>query len=285
MLNPDTAWTNWKNKVRKNYFEQISQLLNMAIVESALTIEGGEIELNGEGTAMLVESFTKPRHPGMNANQFDSLLNVSLGVSNIIWLKEGVAEDPSSLQSYKISDNIYGFGVGGHVDEFARFANTILLAFPDSGNLDDDPVKRINYERMKKNFAILSKAKDEEGNTFEIIKIPTPDIPNYKSIIDTTQHQRLQIRSIMNRNQRLKHGDTINFIPAVSYLNYVMLNDLVIIPQYWQEGLPEKIKIKDNQVKSLFESLFPEKDIIQLNPIGLNYAGGGFHCWTQQIPA
>jgi agmatine deiminase len=285
MLNPDTSWTNWKNEVRRKYFEQMSKLLKMDIVESELTIEGGEIELNGQGTALLVESFTKPRHPKMDIGKFGSLLELSLGVSNIIWLKEGIAEDPSSLQSYVISKNIYGFGVGGHVDEFARFAdsNTILLTVPDSVEATIDPVKKINYERMNRNFDILSNSKDQNGDTFKIIKVPIPDILADTFVIDTTRNQRLQIRSIMRKNPHLKQGDTIHFLPAVSYLNYIVLNDIVIIPKYWGQGFPESTKRKDDEVKELFQRLYPKKDIVQLNPLGLNYAGGGFHCWTQQI--
>lgn len=283
ILNPDTAWTNWKNKVRSNYFKQMSGLLNMEIVESELTIEGGEIEVNGKGTALLVESFTKPRNSRIDTDKFAKLLKSSLGVSNIIWLKEGVAEDPSSIQSYHISSNIYGFGVGGHVDEFARFADstTILVAYPDPSEID--PIKRINYERMKVNFDILSNAKDQNGNSFTVIKVPIPDIIADTYVIDTTSNQRLQIRSILRKNSELKHGDTIHFLPAVSYLNYIVLNDLVVIPKYWKEGVPESTKKKDDEVKKIFQNLYPKKDIIQLNPIGLNYAGGGFHCWTQQV--
>lgn len=285
MLNPDPEWTNWKNKTRDIYFKQISSLLKMDITQSELTIEGGEIELNGQGTALLVESFTKDRNPKVSSEKFDSLLSVALGVNTLVWLKKGLAEDPSSIESYLITDNIYGFGVGGHVDEFARFANskTILLAHPDISETKSDAVKRINYERMKENFDILTNAKDQSGNSYEIIKVPIPDIIPQAFVIDTTKFQRLQIRSIMRKNPQLTHGDTIQFLPAVSYLNYIILNDLVVIPKYWEKGLPESTKRKDEEVKQLFRKLFPNKDIIQLNPLGLNYAGGGFHCWTQQV--
>jgi agmatine deiminase len=285
LLNPDTSWTNWKNKVRNNYFKQMSALLNMDIVESELTIEGGEIELNGQGTALLVESFTKSRNPKIDIDRFNNLLKYTLGVSNVIWLKEGVAEDPSSIQSYNIINSIYGFGVGGHIDEFTRFAdpNTILLAHPDESEAAVDPVKSINYDRMKLNYDILSKARDQNGNSFEIIKIPIPDIIADTLVIDTTGNQRLQLKVIMKENPQLKHGDTINFLPAVSYLNYIILNELVIIPKYWREGFPESTKRKDDEVLKLFQKLYPLKEIVQLNPMGLNYAGGGFHCWTQQV--
>ncbi len=286
LATPDTSWENWKNLTRNSYFQQMSQLLQMDIIRSDLMIEGGEIELNGKGTAMLVEAFTRPRNSHWTSYAFDSLLKKTLGLSTIIWLKEGVAEDPSSLQSYKIIDNTYGFGVGGHIDEFARFANsqTILLAFPDSAEAEPDPVKKINYQRMKTNYDILTAAKDQNGDRFKIIKIPMPEIVPNIFVIDTTRRQRLQISAIRRQNPPLNHGDSIYFIPAVSYLNYVLLNDLVIIPKYWKPGLSESCKRKDEAVKEIFRELFPNREVLQLNPLGLNYAGGGFHCWTQQIP-
>lgn len=287
MINPDTSWTHWKDRLRDGYFRQMSELLGMGIIKSELTIEGGEIELNGEGTAILVESFTKPRHPAVSADAFDGLLKNALGVSHIIWLKEGAAEDPSSLQNYAITDRIYGFGVGGHVDEFARFANakTVLLAFPDSLEGLTDPVKKINYERMKVNFDRLSAAKDQDGNALTLIKMPIPDIYPDTFVVDTTIQQRMQVKLILRENPALTHGDSILFMPACSYLNFIVLNDLVVIPAYWREGLPESTKRKDEEVKQIFQNLYPNREIVQLNPIGLNYGGGGFHCWTQQIPA
>lgn len=73
-------------------------------------------------------------------------------------------------------------------------------------------------------------------------------------------------------------------MPAVSYLNYFLINKLLLIPKYWRPGFPESCKEKDNQVKEIFVGLFPDKKIVQINPWGLNYGGGGIHCWTQQIP-
>ena len=286
LLNPDTSWENWKNKRRDAYFKQMRNLLNMDIVKSSLLIEGGEIELNGKGTAMLVEAFTKPRNHKLNSTELDSLLKKTLNLKNIIWLKEGVAEDPSAIQSYVIHENIYGFGVGGHIDEFSRFANanTILLAQPDKSEAISDPVKKINFDRMKINFEILKNAKDQNGNNFTIVKVPIPDVLPNTFVIDTSKRQELQVSVIKKKNPHLKHGDSINFIPAVSYLNYVVLNEVVIIPKYWKVGLTENIRKKDEQVKTIFTQLFPDKEVIQLSPLGLNYAGGGFHCWTQQIP-
>jgi agmatine deiminase len=190
------------------------------------------------------------------------------------------------LQSYRIYENIFGFGVGGHIDEFARFANrnTILLAFPDEDEAATDPIKLINLERMKANYSILQASKNEDGNAFDIVKVPIPEMTPEAIVIDTTKNQGLQVFVIRKENPQLHHGDTVYFLPAVSYLNFIVLNNIVIIPQYWKPGASENCRKKDEEVKVLFTKLYPDKEIIQLSPLGLNYGGGGFHCWTQQVP-
>lgn len=284
-VNPDSAWTRKKNQRRDTYYSQMSKLLDIEVVTNNLAIEGGEIEINGKGTALVVDSFTRRRNPFLSDQTFDSLLKVSLGVTNVIWLREGVAEDPPPGQS-RIHENIYGFGVGGHIDEFARFTgpNTILLAIPDSVEALSDPIKKINYDRMKVNLNILSKAKDQDGNPFTIIKVPTPDVETDNFVIDTSNLSH-PVAGFLQEYPDLENRDTIRFLPAVSYLNYIVLNDLVVIPKYWKTGFTESCKRKDEQVKIIFTNAFPGKNIIQLSPWGLNYVGGGFHCWTQQVPA
>jgi agmatine deiminase len=37
-------------------------------------------------------------------------------------------------------------------------------------------------------------------------------------------------------------------------------------------------------MKKLLEQLFPERKIIQINPLAINRGGGGIHCATQQQP-
>ncbi|RYY53429.1 MAG: hypothetical protein EOO09_18005 [Chitinophagaceae bacterium] len=284
-LDPDTAWQREKNNTRDVYFNQISQLLHMEVVRSPLVIEGGEIETNGLGTGLIVDSFNRRRNPFFTSRSVDSLLKVSLGISNVIRLSEGAAEDPAPWQS-RISGNIYGCGVGGHVDEFARFinSNTILLAMPTKEEALRDPVKKITYDRMLVNYKILSAAKDQDGKPFKIIEFPVPDVTPYDIRIDTTDNSHPGA-SIRWDYPELKHGDTIQFLPAVSYLNYIIMNELVIVPKYYQPGRKGSSDRKDLEVSKLFGQLFPGKKIIQLDPTGLNWVGGGFHCWTQQVPA
>jgi agmatine deiminase len=56
------------------------------------------------------------------------------------------------------------------------------------------------------------------------------------------------------------------------------------VPKYWQEGLPETEKRKDEYVKQVYTMMFPDRKIMQINPLGANWQGGGMHCISQQEP-
>lgn len=110
-----------------------------------------------------------------------------------------------------------------------------------------------------------------------------PDVIPDEYVIDTTSAMH-PVASLYREYPSLKNGDRIRFLPAISYLNYVILNELVIIPAYWRPGFPVSCKQEDEQVRALYARYFPGKKIIQLDPWGMNYGGGRFHCWTQQVP-
>jgi agmatine deiminase len=65
-------------------------------------------------------------------------------------------------------------------------------------------------------------------------------------------------------------------VAAASYLNFVIVNDLLLAPRY---GLPS-----DEAALAAFQTAFPQKKIILLNPIALNWGGGGMHCITANEP-
>ena len=79
-------------------------------------------------------------------------------------------------------------------------------------------------------------------------------------------------------------GDEIHWVPAVSYLNFVVTNGVVLVPAYWREGLPGREREKDEFVRETFQRLFPERRVVQINPLDVNMIGGGMHCITQQQP-
>ncbi|MEO6348899.1 MAG: agmatine deiminase family protein [Aquaticitalea sp.] len=272
---------------RNGYGNTFTRLFSYPLLSSKMVNEGGAIEVNGKGTLIQVESVNMQRNPGMGLPQQEQELKRMLGVTKIIWLKEGVADDPDGRTL--ITKNYFGIGVNGHVDEFCRFvnSNTIFLTVPDSLEAQKDPITKITYERMRENYKILKQSVDQDGKHFNIVKTPAPDFNPVKYILDSLsidmEVKRFSKR-VLKKYSQFHPGDTTYFIPARSYLNFLVTNKVVLIPQYWKIGLPESTRQKDEQVKALFETYFPGRKIVQINPMGLNYQGGGIHCWTQQIP-
>ena len=82
-----------------------------------------------KGTIILVEAVTLARNRHLTKQEIERDILHTLGQKKIIWLKEGLAEDPHQVKN--LIGNYYGFGTGGHVDEFCRFTNdsTILLCW------------------------------------------------------------------------------------------------------------------------------------------------------------
>lgn len=138
-------------------------------IETDMVLEGGSIDVNGEGTLLTTESvlLNPNRNPGMSKQEIVQRLKNYLGIEKIIWLKEGVAGDDTD----------------GHVDDVARFLNeeTILAMIAD----DPDDV---NYEVLNENLKILSEAMDQHGNEFTIETLPMPKTRIEGTTVDGSEY-------------------------------------------------------------------------------------------------
>jgi agmatine deiminase len=273
---------------RKLYTSLQTNIFKYPVINSSMVNEGGAIETNGKGTILQVESVNMQRNPGMTKEQQEAELKKVLNAKKIIWLKEGAAEDPFGWGTL-ITKNYFGIGVKGHLDEFCRFvnANTILISFPDSAEAEQDPVKKINFERMKVNYEILKNSTDQDGNPFTIIKMPVPEIDYMTFALDTTNKNdeiKFLSRQILSEQKSFSIGDTVHFVPSSSYLNFLITNKTIYEAKYWEEGKSEIAKIKDEKAKQILKKYFPDIKIFQISTLETNHNGGGLHCWSMQIP-
>jgi agmatine deiminase len=80
-------------------------------------------------------------------------------------------------------DNFIGIGTGGSTDEFMRFADpkTILLAWIPEEERNLNPITRLNFQRMSKNYEILKSSRNERGEEFKILKVPLPKFSDAKN--------------------------------------------------------------------------------------------------------
>ena len=288
------------DSINKYYALRNEKRLKTAAVDSQMAVaegaviqktdvvhEGGAIEVNGKGTLILCEATVFQRNPGLEKEYIETEFKRVLGVSKIIWVKKGLADDPLHFFR-RITGNYWGGGTGGHTDEFVRFANanTIMLAWVNEEEKDLNSVNKMNYERMSENLSILEQATDQDGKPFNIIKVPLPDLVTKKILardnVDSTEITfDIPLKSFIP-SERPKTGDTLLRVPASSYMNYLVTNGLVILPTYVQMG---SSAAKEEEVRNIFQQQFPNRKIVFLDFIMQNWSGGGIHCSTQQQPA
>ncbi len=254
-----------ENSQEYNLFgKQYSDKMKLSFFKSKMFSEGGGREINGKGTMLLIESYEKFINPNLSLVEIENEYKERLNQKNIIWLKRGVPQD-DSFDNGPVHDNIYGNGVNGHIDEFCRFAdkNTILLAQVDEADLKRDSYFKIVEERLEENYDILTKSKDQDGNPFKIIRVP--------------------LAPVLFNDAKFE-GKDIYYTPVTSYLNFVLTNQSVVIPSYYEEGDPDFIREKDEAAKQILQKVFSNRKAVMLNSLDLNYYGGGLHCITLHKP-
>ena len=130
------------------------------VIEPGVVLEGGSIDVNGAGSLMTTEAclLNKNRNPSMSRAEIEEYLRVYLGVTNILWLGDGIAGDDTD----------------GHIDDLARFVGprTIVTV------IESDPADE-NYRVLNDNLARLRALRDEHGRPFTIETLPMPPALHY----------------------------------------------------------------------------------------------------------
>jgi agmatine deiminase len=68
-------------------------------------------------------------------------------------------------------------------------------------------------------------------------------------------------------------------------MNFVISNGVVLVARYWRAGRSAGTLRKDRMAKRILQTVFPGRQIVQIDAETLNFGGGGMHCATQQEPA
>ena len=134
---------------------RVAEKLGLPVFNADIVMEGGAIDVNGEGTLLTTTSclLNKNRNPGVSKAEIERYLKAYYGQRHIVWLGEGIVGDDTD----------------GHVDDLARFidARTIVTA------VESDP-RDDNYALLQDNRKRLARARDAEGRPFEIVELPMP---------------------------------------------------------------------------------------------------------------
>ena len=122
-----------------------------------LVLEGGSIEVDGEGTLLTTESclLNPNRNPGLGRAQIESTMRALLGVERILWLRNGAIE---------------GDDTDGHIDTLARFCNTGTIAYQACKNRSDP-----HYADLQAMAEELQTLRREDGRPYTLIPLPWPE--------------------------------------------------------------------------------------------------------------
>ncbi|MBC2399742.1 agmatine deiminase family protein [Clostridium tetanomorphum] len=216
-------------------------------------------------------------------------------LKQIIWVPKCSYDDDYSyccpIPSADGSFNSFrAASANGHIDEICRFTSedTILIAYISDEEAKNNKLHSLNKERLDKAFELVKNAKNFDGKPFNILKTPVPE-PIYININPqddayTHWHEAREVMNGMFLDGTPFPPNTINVLPAMSYCNFLIANNVVVAQKYYEEGMSELIREKDEESLKVLKSAFPNHHIVQVNSLALNLYGGGIHCHTRNIP-
>ncbi|WP_433672940.1 agmatine deiminase family protein [Nocardia sp. CA-136227] len=164
----DFNFNGWGGKQAHAQDAKVAQIVTgragVETLHTGLVLEGGGIEVDGQGTAIITEScvLNDNRNPGWTKPEVEAELRYLLGIEKIIWLP--------GIKGHDITD--------GHTDFYARFARPGVVV----AGLDTDPE---SYDRdvTERHLEILRGATDARGNPLqvEVIEGPAQVRPQYRN--------------------------------------------------------------------------------------------------------
>ena len=263
----------------------IAGRLRAEVLPTPLAAEGGGVEVNGQGLLIANAPYWASRNPELGPEQMQRAMLALPGVRKVIWLTGGLAEDVHLRGT--ITGDYVAWGTGGHTDQFVRFADerTVLLAWPDDAQAATHPVSRLTRERMERNLRQLRDATDARGRRLRVIQVPMPRPIEREVVLSeaadvTWSHE--WTAEFFAPQERRRQGHKLIQVATATYLNFVLANEALVLPDYTPHGTPPE---RQEHVRRLFEAAFPGRRISFIDPITANWVGGGLHCVTANEPA
>ncbi len=120
-----------------------------------MTLEGGSIDVDGEGTLLTTEQclLNENRNPWLDRHGIEVRLGRFLGARKVLWLGRGVDGDDTD----------------GHVDDLARFLAPGMVCAAVEEDVNDP-----NHVPLDDNFRRLRSMTDARGRKLEVLPLPMP---------------------------------------------------------------------------------------------------------------
>ena len=164
----DFRFNAWGNKYPGDQDNAATRLLSeqkalgdIPIESIDLVLEGGSIEVDGQGTLLTTSRclLAKTRNPQLTREQLIEKLKSLLGINRVLWLEHG---------------HLAGDDTDGHIDTLARFVDPHTICHVSC----DDP----NDAHFSDIHAMVQELKtfvDYQGNPYRLIALPWPR-PQFK---------------------------------------------------------------------------------------------------------
>lgn len=134
---------------------RMAEYLDVPRIAIDMVLEGGSIDVNGDGLLLTTESclLNRNRNPGMTRTDIEKVLREMLGVRRILWLGEGIVGDDTD----------------GHIDDLTRFvaADTLVTVVEEDEH-------DVNYAPLQENLKRLGEMTDLQGEPLKIVTLPMP---------------------------------------------------------------------------------------------------------------
>lgn len=219
--------------------------LSIRLFTAPITLEGGGVEVNGNGTFLATRSsiVNTNRNPDISQEVIEEAIRDYLGVEHFIWLSGAPREFCDAV----------GSDTDMHIDGYARFTDesTVLYSWTDDES-------NIFYPYLKRHLDELRTARTESGKPLTLVALPKPENQMYTTLDTATRPPFTRAASL-----------------AV-YANFYIANNVVLVPVYGD--------VNDANAKSIIAEHFPGREIVGIPAWATAELGGMMHCVTQQQP-
>jgi agmatine deiminase len=144
-------YDNWRNDA--SIPEVIASKFGLPRWEPDLVLEGGSIDVNGDGKLLTTEecllSEVQQRNPGRSRADLEQAFATYLGIRDVFWLGRGIEGDDTH----------------GHIDDLARFTSVDTVAVVVERDKSSP-----NYEPLRDNLARLRSRGD-----LKVVTLPMPE--------------------------------------------------------------------------------------------------------------
>ena len=232
----------------------IAEKLGLPVEYPGMVLEGGSIDVNGEGLLLTTRSclLNQNRNPDLSQAQIGQKLRDWLGVKEILWLGDGIEGDDTD----------------GHVDDIARFVSSdeIVCAF-------EEDERDANFEPLKANFDHLASL-TANGSSRALADHADEDGDNDPVAgEEDSELSRFDVHKLPMPSKIIRDGRRL---PA-SYANFYIANTVVLLPVFADSN--------DRWAAAILDKALPGRKIVPIDCRELIWGLGAFHCLTQQMPA